>query len=233
MIIRPTPRAWLVITQSDHARLAGEVLAYWRADGLPGNPRRDRILLAAREHDNGWIEEDDATHVGPEGQPLDFVEAPDHVRQRVWPRAVERIAGGDAYAAALIALHALTIYGSQRGKPEWAGFFDGMAALMERERGRSGVDRADLEADYRFVHAADRISLALCTGWHDVLESSGRRIILAGNTVQVSPSPFEQPVAMRVRARRLARRPFASSAELASALRAAPPEWLEGWTRGE
>jgi hypothetical protein len=234
MILRPDSNSLLFITQPDHATLAAETIAHWRADGFATHPRRDAILLAAREHDNGWLEEDDATHVDERGRPLDFVHAPDAVRQRVWPRAVERLAQEDLYAAALVALHAITVYSAMRTDAGWNGFFERLTALKQGMADRMGGSSADtLDADYRFVHAADRLSLAFCTGWSHPLESAGRRIILAGNNVEVTPDPFEnRRVPMRVRARRLPHAAYASSAALSAALREAPVEWLEGSALG-
>jgi hypothetical protein len=234
VIIRGDGETLLFITQPDHARMAGETIAHWKADGFGNHPRRDAILLAAREHDNGWTEEDAAPPVDANGMPLDFVHAPAAVRQGVWPRAVERRARTDPYAAALVALHAITVYSAMRADRSWDGFFERMAALKDEMAAQAGgTAAATLEGDYRFVHAADRLSLALCTGWPQPLESGGLRIILAGDTVEVTPDPFEGArVPMRVPARRLARRAYASSSELAEALRAARVEWLEGWAAG-
>ena len=64
----------LVVSQNDHAHFAAELLALWRADGLPDHPRRRRLLFAAREHDNGWRETDSAPFCDREkGRPHDFM----------------------------------------------------------------------------------------------------------------------------------------------------------------
>ena len=234
MIIRTDGDSRLFITQPDHARLAAEAIARWHDDGFATHPRRDVILLAAREHDNGWLEEDEATYLDQDGVPLDFVSAPLEVRQRLWPRAVDRVALRDPYAAALIAQHAMTVYAHYGDEPVWTVFFETLgarrAALLERCGGRAAET---LAGDYGFVHAGDRISLAFCTGWTTTLESRGRQIILAGNTVEVRPDPFAGArVPLRVRARRLTRRSYASSADLRAALDAAEPELLEGFAIG-
>jgi hypothetical protein len=233
MIIRPSPTSLLFITQPDHARLAAEAIAYWQADGFPDHPRRDVILLAAREHDNGWFEEDAATYVGQDGQPLDFVSVPVPVRQRIWPRAVDRMAERSPYAAALIAQHALTVYGTTRTDPGWTEFFTIMTGRRDALLGRTDLDVATLQADYAFVNAADRISLAFCTAWETPLESFGRRIILNGHTVEITPDPFGGArVSLRILARRLPAASFASAESLRRALDAAPVEFLTGSAAG-
>ena len=106
MIVRQFADSLLLITQPDHAHLAREVMG--RALPLARHPRRDAILLAVREHDNGWAEPDAEPIIGPSGDVADFIAAPIAVRQGVWPRAVARLAG-DPWAAALVAQHAITV----------------------------------------------------------------------------------------------------------------------------
>src|SRR5262245_63540953 len=54
MIIRADGASLLFITQPYHARLAADLLSHWK--GFADHPRRAALLLAAREHDNGWRE---------------------------------------------------------------------------------------------------------------------------------------------------------------------------------
>jgi hypothetical protein len=225
---RAEPR--LYITQPDHAALAGEALSHWQDDDFVNHPRRDVILLAAREHDNGWIEEDAETHVDDAGRPLDFVAVPAAVRQRIWPRAVERMAPRSTYAAALIAQHAIAVYSHTRSDPAWDQFFERMTALRDRLLERTGIAPEVLTADYGFVNAADRMSLAFCTGWREPLESMGRRIILGPrNMLAVAPDPFAgRQVPLRVTARQLPDRTYTTAAEFRAALETAPVVVLEG-----
>ena len=58
MIVVRRGASLVLVTQSDHAHFAAELLSLWRLDGFPDHPRRDDILFAVREHDNGWREED-------------------------------------------------------------------------------------------------------------------------------------------------------------------------------
>ncbi len=235
MIIRTDNDAVLCfITQPDHARLAAEAIERWQDDGFPENRRRDAILLAAREHDNGWLEEDASTHVDQNGRPLDFVSVPPHVKHRIWPRAIDRLSRTSSYAAALVAQHAITVYDSTRSDPAWQDFFRTMTSLRDAQLARTDANLATLEGDYRFVNAADRISLAFCTGWTEPLESSGRRIMLAGrNTVTIAPDPFAGArVPLRVPARPLSRRVFDTADGLRRALADAPIEFLEGAALG-
>jgi len=107
VIVRPGPGVLQLITQPDHAHLARRIME--RSVPLAARPRRDQILHAIAEHDNGWAEEDAAPTVDPRtGSVVDFISAPLSVRHGVWPRAIARLTA-DPWAAALVAQHAITV----------------------------------------------------------------------------------------------------------------------------
>ena len=230
MIIRHQGDWLLFITQADHARLAGEVMAHWHEDGFDAHPRRETILQAITHHDNGWLEEDADMHVDGDGNPLDFVSVPARVKHGIWPRAVDRIGRETPYAAALIAQHALTVHGQQRSDPLWHPFFQTMDARRDALLERAGGDaRATLDADYRFVRAGDQLSLIFCNGWRTPFPRLGGRMIFDGTLLELSPDPFAGArVPMRVEARRIRARTYAAAAELRAAFAAAPVVVVEG-----
>jgi hypothetical protein len=233
MIVREDGDGLLLITQPDHARLAAEIVEAWTADGLPAHPRRETILLATCEHDNGWREPDAAPTVDERGRPHDFASAPAPIRQGVWPRGVTRLAARSPYAAALVAQHALTVYERYRGDRDWTSFF----ARMERMRDElleKGVGTPDpFFDDYRFVRLGDLVSLVFCNGWTAPEEELGVRVSLAGDRVVVTPDPFGgRAVPLTVRARRVPARPYASDADLRQALSAAAPVTIAGAAAG-
>ena len=232
VIIRRSDDWHLFITQPDHAELAANLMLAWRGDRFGDHPRRDLILRAVREHDNGWLEEDAATLVDERGRPLDFVSVPDAIKHRIWPRAVARAARRDAYEAALIAQHALTVHAQHRGNAEWQPFFDGLERARTTLLGGPAGD--PFERDYRFVRTADLLSLVFCNGWtepHDL--PGGGRVILDDATLSISPDPFGGTrVPLRILARKLSARTYGSASELRAALNLAPVEIVEGWSVG-
>jgi hypothetical protein len=234
MIIRQQDSCFIFITQPDHARLAAEVMAHWREDGFDAHPRREAILHAVREHDNGWIEEDADTHVDADGNPLDFVSVPAHVKHGIWPRAVDRVGRDRPYEAALIAQHALTVHGQQRVDPSWRRFFDAMDERRDAMLGRcSGDAAATLASDYRFVQAGDQLSLIFCNGWRTPFPRRGGRAILNGMTLELTPDPFGgRRIPMRVQARQLPMRTYSSAADLRAAFNNAAVVMLEGLATG-
>ena len=99
---------------------------------------------------------------------------------------------------------------------------------------RSDADARDtLEADYRFVQAGDQLSLVFCNGWRTPFPRAGGRMLLHGTTLEISPDPFAGArVPLRVRARRVLARSYASGAELRAALDAARLVMIEGEAAG-
>jgi hypothetical protein len=234
LIVRTNPDHLLLITQPDHAALSGAIMTRWRRDGLPAHPRREWVLLATREHDAGWAEVDVAPIVEPgSGRLLDFVHAPDLVRQEVWPRSIERLAHAP-YAAALVAQHALHIYRDHRSNPAWQPFFlqiEGLRSTQLRRAAPLTLD--DLVADYFFVRMGDLVSLCFANHWTGAQGDGEYSIRVQGPRVIVTPDPFGgEAVPLSLPARRLAARGYTSVADAAAALAAAPAVTLDGVAAG-
>lgn len=166
MIVRRQRGQLVLITQPEHARLSAELMAQWQRDGFPVHPRRDVILLATREHDGGWADVDEKPLLDERtGRVLDFIQAPDRIRQSVWPRGIERLSA-EPYAAALVAQHALNIYRDNRPDPAWAPFFEQMEDLRARFLAAAApLTLDDLSRDYFFVCMGDLISLFFANQW--------------------------------------------------------------------
>jgi hypothetical protein len=232
MIVRRLHDRLHLITQPDHAYLAGTIME--QCVLLRSRPRRAAILRAIYEHDNGWREEDDAPGIDPDtGEILDFVNAPLRVRHAVWPRAVARL-GDDRWTAALIAQHAITVYDRFRADAAWTSFFTAMEQARDSRVPPSGLSHDDLLEDYQFVRLADLISLTFCTGWTGEQRFAEWRIRPAGARVTVIPDPFAgREVPFRIAARQIPSRRFQSDEDLRQALREAETIALEGTVCGD
>jgi hypothetical protein len=232
MIVRPVHDRVQLITQPDHAHLARMIMEH--CVPLAARLRRDAILHAIGEHDNGWSEEDTAPTVNPgTGDIVDFVSAPLSMRHAVWPRGVARLAD-DPWAAALVAQHALTVYDRARSDAEWTSFFADMEAARGAMLRASGMPLDDLVADYAFVRLADLISLTFCTGWTDEQRFGAWTVQLSGVRVIVAPDAFGgATVPIEVQAREVRRQPFRSDAELRNALSQASTTTLRGEVAGK
>lgn len=226
MIVRSAPSGVQLITQPDHAHLARGIMEH--AVALARHPRRESILHAVSEHDNGWAEEDAEPTVNPAtGRIADFIGVPVAVRHRVWPRGIGRLA--DPWAAALVAHHAITVYDRFRSDDAWGTFFADLQATRDREVRVSGLSFADLAADYPYLRLGDLISLAFCTGSADEQRFGGWSVKLERSRVVVTPDAFGgEMIPIAIGAREIPRSSFASDAELREALRRAGTSILRG-----
>lgn len=227
MIVRSLTDRLQLITQPDHAHLARRIME--RCVALHGHPRRDAILLAVGEHDNGWAEVDAAPAIDPDsGQVVDFVSAPLEIRHTVWPRAVQRLAA-QPWSAALVAHHALTVYARFRAEANWSAFFDDLARLRDEQLRASGGRMDDLVADYTYVRLGDLISLVFCTDDRAEERFLDWTVSRTGADVRVSPDLFgDATLAIAVEARAIDARAYRSDADLQEALAAARPLTLRG-----
>lgn len=200
---------------------------------LAVRPRRDAILHAIGEHDNGWDETDAVPTVNPStGDVFDFTTVPLSVRQGVWPRAVERLRS-DLWAATLVAQHAITVYDRFRPEAEWTPFFAAMEAMRDALLRESGMRLDDLLPDYAFVRLGDLISLTFCTGWTDEHRYGEWTVRRSGTRVVVTPDVFGGVVIpIAIPAREIRNQRFQSDAELRQALREAKTTTLRGEVAG-
>jgi hypothetical protein len=230
MIVRSLASHVQLITQPDHAHLARRIMEHCLS--LMDRPRRDSILLAIAEHDNGWEEEDAWPTVDLEtGKVVDFVSAPLIVRHRVWPRAIGRLSH-DPWAAALVAQHALTVYDRFRTDSAWDAFFADLTALRDAMLGASGGSRDDLVADYSFVRLGDLISLTFCTGWTDEQRFGQWTVRGSGAAVIVTPGIVGGSIPIEICARELPITVLRSDAELREALLVATRTSVRGEVTG-
>ena len=200
---------------------------------LSVRPRRDAILYAIAEHDNGWAEEDAAPSVSSDtGRVIDFVTAPLRVRHAVWPRGVARLAS-DPWAAALVAQHAITVYDRFRSEAEWQPFFAEMEAARSAMLLASGLPLDDLTADYPFVRLADLISLTFCVGWTEEQRFGAWTIQHSGTRVVVTPDVFGgATIPIQIEVVEIRDQPFRSDEELREALKNAGATTLRGEVAG-
>jgi hypothetical protein len=233
MIVRPSSRGVIhLITQPDHAALARRIMEHWQP--LAEERRRETILHAVRHHDWGWGQPDADPDIDDEGRIQDFVKVDTDVRQGVWPRSVANLEGDDAWSAALVAHHAVTVYSRFRDEPDWAGFFTGLSAERDRLVKRAGRNPEDLLADYHYVRLGDLLSLAFCTTTMDDLRYQHWRVRVKDDRVVVSPSALDVPeLAIEVRAVELPDRRFDSRQDLRDAIARAPREILAGEVAGQ
>ncbi|HSL22740.1 MAG TPA: DUF3891 family protein [Vicinamibacterales bacterium] len=234
MIIQLTDASLLLVTQPDHAALSAHIMRRWRDRGFATHPRRESILLAVQEHDNGWQEVDAAPIVDTSsGRLMDFMNAPAALKRAIWPRGVGRLSH-DPWAAALVAQHALHVYRHYRGAVEWDAFFAELESTRDGHLRRAiGRTLHDLVTDYFFVRMGDLLSLTFCNGWQEAPEQQDYAIRLEESRLIIRPDPFAgEVVPFFVRARELPNAPFQSQVDAVRVFDAAPSRQLQGVAAG-
>jgi len=228
MIVRPGGWGLRVVRQADHARLAGRMLSLFRLPELAAHPRRDALLRAIREHDNGWWEEDSAPRLdAATGGPCDFRSISGALRRAIWKRGVERYATAAPYVAALVAGHYRRVLDRVGGDEEEG------RALADRQRElleAAGATVGEAAHDDRWLALGDGLSLAVCTGEAGFLELPGFRIELV-ETVELSelrfePCPLAGPTRVDLELRTIEARSYPDAAALGRALLSAPLDRL-------
>ena len=234
MIVNTSVRPALLITQPDHAALSATIMRAWQRGGLPESPRHVAVMLAIQAHDNGWQEVDVEPCLDPAtGRVLDFVRVPEDVRHAVWRCGVARL-GGEPYAAALVAQHALHIYRRMRQQPGWRQFFVDMTSARDRHLAAAHEAIETLQREYAFLRLADLASLSFCgVDTAGQAQEMGYDIHLAGRRLVVSPDPYAgATILLEITGRELDLASFASPAEARAAWQSAPRRTVTGVVTG-
>ena len=223
MIVVEDAGELLLVTQPDHARFAAQLLSLWRRRELREHPRRDELLVAVREHDNGWREADAAPHIDPSnGRPCDFRSLPGEVRREIWRRGVERFSTDAPYVALLAAQHSKQLHRDRAGDPAWADYLGELTERRAELLAATGLDEAELAADYHWLELADAVSLAICCRSREPVVRGGLTARASDGEIEIEPFPLAGATTFGIPCRRIADRRYRGEADLAGALGAAP-----------
>ncbi len=250
MIRRKDSEDWILVTQHDHAVLAGEIIALWGND-LFSEPRPyGEVIFAVTEHDSGWKDWDSCPKINPEnGYPANFMEMESRDQYDIWKGSYLGHAGEHPYASSLIALHFDRFNEKSLNKNPG----NGSAKMLGREidefvSGNLGVELKsneisafppDVKINLRFVQVGDIISLTLCHGWEEMeikdvpVNYDGEVAAIKmtspdGFNFKMDPYPFTAPVIKcSVPALRLEQKAFESDDDLRRALNDAEPAALD------
>lgn len=256
MIRREEKEGWFLISQHDHAELAGDIMKYWGNDRLTRPEPYDEVIFAISEHDNGWRGWDSSPKVSPEnGYPMNFMEMNFPDQYEIWTRCFKRHAAEHPYASALIALHFRTFNervvnknpdnnGAKDLRAEMDDFISRMLRIDIPNAVLNSLPK-QVRTNLRFVQIGDVISLALCHGWSEIgindvpLDYNGSVGAMDiksddGKNFILSPYPFSRPlIRCGIRGRRINQKKFLSDDELRQKLRETPYEILDFSIRAE
>lgn len=189
MMFRETPDSLIAISQPSHAWLSGQLIRAWGNEAFgPVTPYED-VCLGAEQHDIGWLTWEQAPTFNPAtGRPHSFRELGIPAHTAIWRHGTRMALAFGRYPALLVSLHGSGLYAafdatSASGADAAAvrDFLDAQLAVQLRLRESLGADPryaeyADpgaIERNRGLVRAADRLSIAICTGMLDMAVGSG------------------------------------------------------------
>jgi hypothetical protein len=227
---------WILISQIEHARLAGELARHWRDFAFGDLEPREELLSAIAHHDDGWENWDRQPGVA-DGKPISFLEMPLGEATAIWRASIARCAEFGPAAGYVVAGHFCALlerFASAKadspGKRSLADAFlttyrrrmtNWLAELPQRER-------VALETHgVAVLQMFDAISLWLCCA--ERVEGKTQEFHLpGGGSLQLVPMAARQfvvidwPLAtdgltLSVRGRQIPRIEYHNEAELAEA----------------
>jgi hypothetical protein len=251
MIVRHESDGSLVmITQNDHAVIAGFCAAHWGNDRFE---RPDPFLSTMRAtllHDLVWLrEESSPSFDASTGRTPNFLAVPFDTQNDEYRSTIDWINRADTYAGWLVSRHRTGIWKSRYGllkQPNYpirnlsADIEDLVArAQAEQDATAAALDRQKLTTNYILLQVWDMLSLYLCSNEHlkevtiEPVPTSytGERSVcmtlapVAPTRIKVDPFPFDRPsleVAMVYR--RLAQQVFEDESAFQRAYFEAPQE---------
>ena len=109
VIRREVQGEYLLISQHDHALIAGELAEHFGNGQFARPEPRASALQGVRLHDCGWPLHDDEPTIDKDGKPLDVFETPREIALKVWTASAEKASPIDPYAGLLVSLHVLSL----------------------------------------------------------------------------------------------------------------------------
>lgn len=247
MIVRPHGNDAEIVTQVDHAEVAGALAEAWADSGPLALRPRESVVLAARLHDIGWRHWEAAPRRNPDtGRPANFLDVVIEEHLRLYRLGIEEVEAEDPYAGMLVSMHAAGIYTGRYDTqpalrlsraPGVQALVDAFVAEREAHYGalreRLGVSTDELWRNYVLLQAFDRLSLRLCQGdpagpgpMEIVLPDGGTlHVRTEGDAESVDPWPFTSArVEVSIPTRSVPLEGYADDAALAEAFAGAVVE---------
>ena len=229
---------WTLISQTDHALLAGQLAEYWGAGGMaPIEPRRE-LLWAINHHDDGWRDWEMHPGVDPvHGRPRSFTEMELEDSVGIWTGSIKTSAQSGPLETYLVAGHFRALAERALVKGDSAGlqtayeFIESCESRMKRSleawqhQNPAANTREVAEQALAQLRLFDLLSLWFCCAPASQVETVETPLgpdltlrPLDAQHVQLSPWPLTVAgLDLEVPAVRIPRARYANGAELAAA----------------
>jgi hypothetical protein len=250
VLFRPLPDgSALAVSQPAHAWISGQLARAWGGPVAGIERLPELFILAAEQHDIGWLPWEAAPTRDPAtGRPYSFIALPRDQHTALWSAGVETArASYGPHVALLVSLHGLAIYAltpdEKRDPDDLAAvqrFRAEQEAVQARLRAAIAASAEEIAAQRAILLALDLMSLVICGTMGRELRRTPPVPLAAGATrltlafagegwerLTVDPWPFrDAAVTVSCPARRLAGR-FGDEAAMRAALAAAPVGTVE------
>jgi len=222
---QPSAEYWL-ITQPDHAALAGSIAA---ALGPPLAPRLEpEVIQGIAVHDDGWAALD-AQAPCANGRPLSFLEHPPATFVPAWAASIDRAQRVAPIAGAIVSQH-FSRLGQERANARLDSAEDRQRLLdfLAREKARqqrlsSGRSAGEVAFLTDILQFCDLLSLYLCCGAQQNVEFPQK---LAGRPLRLRRIPSRKGAAQRAAVCQFEPSPLAAGVDLAVMARRFPASEL-------
>ena len=183
MIVRKQPDGQLIlIGQTDHSRLAGQLAAHWGNDAFAVPDPYDSMVRAAAFHDYGWLRYETSPLIHPEtGEPYAFQTLPfdGGAQLESYQWSLDWMAGIDRYSGLIMNMHRTGLWRQRYGTityptgynpPQVGPEIQEFVARNERwqEGERTSWDLEKLWINYRLMQVWDLLALYFCC--HELCE---------------------------------------------------------------
>ncbi|HEV7222426.1 MAG TPA: DUF3891 family protein [Pirellulales bacterium] len=171
--------SWVLISQVEHARLAGMLAERWGQPPLAPLTRGDELLAAIYHHDDGWADWERTAGVDVEsGRPLDFTEMPLVESLAIWRDSIASSAKLGKLAGYLVSAHFCALLrrfsSGWRKTPSQTAIAEAFLADQEEQQSawldvqqkKSPAIAAAAEDALAFLQTCDALSLWLCCSQH-------------------------------------------------------------------
>jgi hypothetical protein len=252
MIVRKHPNGELVvIAQTDHSRLAGQLAAHWGNSHFTAPDPFDSMVRAASFHDYGWLRYETSPLIdSATGEPYSFLQVPLGTTQLAsYQWSLDWMASIDPYAGLIINMHRTGLWKSRYGaithpkaytltemSPEVGELITRNEAWQQQARKEWNQDQ--LAANYRLMQIWDLLALYFCCEdpYEEYIEpvpvsytkNDGIRISVKParpGQVVFDPYPFDvRPYQVQLIAKRLPKTSYKNAEEFRRAYFGAPIE---------
>ena len=140
MIVSESEHHYRLITQTDHADLAGQFADHWGNDEFEHPNPYSAMVLTAYNHDDGWWEYDRRPHRSADGEIIDFTAIPAETWIDLYDDGIDTVAKTDSYAGLLVSMHGSGLRRQRYGlsssmpasQPEYTDFIDRQERVQDQ-----------------------------------------------------------------------------------------------------